>query len=545
MSGRGKGGKGLGKGGAKRHRKILRDNIQGITKPAIRRLARRGGVKRISGLIYEETRGVLKVFLENVIRDSVTYTEHAKRKTVTALDVVYALKRQGRILYGFAFEYATFYIYFSTPAIHPASRLYPFLHGMPNAKPTLTIDLPNSHNVLQFKPLSYIQSRTIPDYTVQDVCELRGTLELFLPTVRRIKAIRVTLKNVEEVIIRGKSSRRIVLEETVTVNTHEELMERGVHIYEFNLRVDSRTPTYERHPCGGTLQYLEAIVEFNEMFSRSLTHRIPLLFVSHPMGDGVIPLDHTHQDYVDDLGPFEVSFKTQHLTVGGFILVEMYLPSPAPGLEVRAITVSLEQHTSVHDDGKLMETLPVDTHTLLSEQPKKDASCLIKVPENSAAIKSFHYAKLPTDDYCRPSTLDWSLARLRQQHFITFDLLYKKDKLRCATVKIPVILPQCLLSVDSVTLPTYGEAGYPVPTKRLWDQPLPRSYTNCSCGKDSLILKADAEGVHDLKKYKPRDEGIWIANLRVKEESISSRDSHEEVRAAKRVNEYRGIEESG
>jgi len=38
MSGRGKGGKGLGKGGAKRHRKILRDNIQGITKPAIRRL---------------------------------------------------------------------------------------------------------------------------------------------------------------------------------------------------------------------------------------------------------------------------------------------------------------------------------------------------------------------------------------------------------------------------------------------------------------------------------------------------------------------------
>ncbi|ODM87136.1 Histone H4 [Orchesella cincta] len=37
--------KGL-KGGAKRHRKVLRDNIQGITKPAIRRLARRrGGVK--------------------------------------------------------------------------------------------------------------------------------------------------------------------------------------------------------------------------------------------------------------------------------------------------------------------------------------------------------------------------------------------------------------------------------------------------------------------------------------------------------------------
>merc|ERR1719163_688893 len=92
---------GVGKGGATRHRKVMRDNIQGITKPAIRRLARRGGVKRISGLIYEETRGVLKNFLENVLRDSITYTEHSKRKTVTALDVVYALKRQGRTLYGF------------------------------------------------------------------------------------------------------------------------------------------------------------------------------------------------------------------------------------------------------------------------------------------------------------------------------------------------------------------------------------------------------------------------------------------------------------
>lgn len=91
----------MGKGGAKRHRKVLRDNIQGITKPAIRRLARRGGVKRISGLIYEEIRGVIKIFLDNIIKDSVTYTEHARRKTVTAMDIVYSLKRQGKTIYGF------------------------------------------------------------------------------------------------------------------------------------------------------------------------------------------------------------------------------------------------------------------------------------------------------------------------------------------------------------------------------------------------------------------------------------------------------------
>ena len=101
MSVRGKGGEGLGQGGAKRHRKVMKDNIKGITKPAIRRLARRGGVKRISGLIYEETRVVVKDWLTLIIKDTVTYTEHAHRKTVSVGDVLQSLKRNGKTLYGF------------------------------------------------------------------------------------------------------------------------------------------------------------------------------------------------------------------------------------------------------------------------------------------------------------------------------------------------------------------------------------------------------------------------------------------------------------
>ena len=98
----GKGGKGVGKVGIKRNKNLRsKPLLEGITKPAIRRLARRGGVKRISFNIYKEIRNVLDGFLKSVIRDAITYTEHARRKTVTALDVVYALKRQGRTLYGF------------------------------------------------------------------------------------------------------------------------------------------------------------------------------------------------------------------------------------------------------------------------------------------------------------------------------------------------------------------------------------------------------------------------------------------------------------
>lgn len=102
--GRGKGlGKGLGKGYVKRRKKPMRDNLHGITKPAIRRLARRGGVKRISGKIYDEVRNVLKEFLTGVVKDAIIYMEHAKRKTVTATDVTYALKISGKTIYGFGY----------------------------------------------------------------------------------------------------------------------------------------------------------------------------------------------------------------------------------------------------------------------------------------------------------------------------------------------------------------------------------------------------------------------------------------------------------
>lgn len=95
-------GKRLGKKGVKRHRKIFCDNIQSITKPAICRLATRcSQVKCIFGLIYEKIRGILKIYLENVICDIIIYIKHVKRKIMIAMDIVYAMKRQGRTLYRF------------------------------------------------------------------------------------------------------------------------------------------------------------------------------------------------------------------------------------------------------------------------------------------------------------------------------------------------------------------------------------------------------------------------------------------------------------
>lgn len=92
-------GKGGGKGGAKRRYITKKRLPTEASKGDIRRLARRGGVKRISSLIYDTTRTVMKTFLEGVVEKAVVHTMHARRMTVTAMDVVFALKCLGRTLY--------------------------------------------------------------------------------------------------------------------------------------------------------------------------------------------------------------------------------------------------------------------------------------------------------------------------------------------------------------------------------------------------------------------------------------------------------------
>ena len=87
-------------GVANRHKKkrYHLDNKLIIDKPAIRRMARRGGVKRICKDIYEDTGGVAKMFVENILKNALTIAE-GNHKIITVGDVLYALRREGRPLY--------------------------------------------------------------------------------------------------------------------------------------------------------------------------------------------------------------------------------------------------------------------------------------------------------------------------------------------------------------------------------------------------------------------------------------------------------------
>ncbi|KAK9831351.1 hypothetical protein WJX81_004658 [Elliptochloris bilobata] len=83
------------------HKLVLKilDRV-GRTYPGLR-LARRGGVKRMTAEVYGDSRSALIAFLRPILHDVVVLVEHGRRFTVTVPDVLLALKRKGRTLFGF------------------------------------------------------------------------------------------------------------------------------------------------------------------------------------------------------------------------------------------------------------------------------------------------------------------------------------------------------------------------------------------------------------------------------------------------------------
>ena len=101
MAGMSKKGKNMKRRGSK---KAGIPSYGSISNGGIKRLARRAGVKRISADSFATIRDAFDRFLDKLVSDSCNYTDCAQRKTLTPQDVIYALKRQGRNLYGYVFD---------------------------------------------------------------------------------------------------------------------------------------------------------------------------------------------------------------------------------------------------------------------------------------------------------------------------------------------------------------------------------------------------------------------------------------------------------
>ena len=168
MSGHGKS-LGKGKGGAKRFRFARADATgpQGaMNKPSIKRLARRGGVKRLTSGIYDVTRQHMLAFLERVLHDTIIFAEHARRKTIQPLEDVHALRRSGVTLYGFGTD----------AALAPGSHSHAHARARPrsSSSPSHSRSRSASHHSDHSQSQSQSQSRVKSGHAVWAENEVLG-----------------------------------------------------------------------------------------------------------------------------------------------------------------------------------------------------------------------------------------------------------------------------------------------------------------------------------------------------------------------------------
>jgi histone H4 len=84
---------------AGRRRRAHDDPLAGLTKPAIRRMARRGGIRRISSLMYGGVREVVRADMAALVADAMRFMAAARRSTISCADVKAAAAHRGLTLY--------------------------------------------------------------------------------------------------------------------------------------------------------------------------------------------------------------------------------------------------------------------------------------------------------------------------------------------------------------------------------------------------------------------------------------------------------------
>lgn len=76
-------------------------SVFGITDPAIRRMCRRAGIKRMNKQVYEVVRDAVVDFIQTTLNRAVIRTDHARHKTISATDVAFGLQSHGTTLLGY------------------------------------------------------------------------------------------------------------------------------------------------------------------------------------------------------------------------------------------------------------------------------------------------------------------------------------------------------------------------------------------------------------------------------------------------------------
>ncbi|GAA5824184.1 hypothetical protein JCM11251_001557 [Rhodosporidiobolus azoricus] len=380
------------------------------------------------------------------------------------------------------------------------------------AQPTLEVSLfPRAREDFFLHPNPTVGAPT-EDETVT------GHVRLWLPKPRTLKDLTVTL--VGQYDIGWPDSSRPYesgkfLERTVSLVQGSEglKLEKGEHTFEFVFVIPDNSACYTRCRFGRIRHYITARARgINKAGSDLVSNDKPIYCIANPGVNGISrpppPLFLKFDGNEDELGIYTLALQSQHIMVGGLLLLRLSLPFPSSDVLIFSITVKILQQFTLRS--------PLEDHYTSTPSPSPQTVMILDSahPPNNARMQDegrgeqpsarpcldrplkalkkdemwniIHLARLPNDNYIRPSTPDGTDTPIAIHHTLLCEITYRpmsegesnpmpastkgkgkekeekkqrdpKPEMKKLTVSRPFDLWSCCCFLDSLTLPVYSE----------------------------------------------------------------------------------------
>ncbi|ORY81228.1 hypothetical protein BCR35DRAFT_304079 [Leucosporidium creatinivorum] len=328
-----------------------------------------------------------------------------------------------------------------------------------------------------------------------------GSIMLYLPKARTLEGLTVRLVGRQDINFGDMraSESSISLDKEVTLNIRQNaVLEKGEHRFGFSLIIPSSTACFERCNWGRVKHTVTATAKgLGQLGGDVVSPAVRLALIVNPGGAGASepPPSYSqhHEGVAEDLGPYSMSLRSQHIMVGGLMLCRFHIFSAPCALIIHSVKVKVTQHFTLvsPSDPTRTSTMPPDTRTVISlgsqqlpnygkiDQRDRYHSGPLHRLEKGEEYKLHHLGRMPDHDFLRPSTSEWSESAIRVRHDISLEITYQvledassrsksrerggkgkeKDDLykpKKLVVSQPLTLFSCCAFVDSLTLPVYS-----------------------------------------------------------------------------------------
>ncbi|WWC63208.1 uncharacterized protein I303_105808 [Kwoniella dejecticola CBS 10117] len=232
---------------------------------------------------------------------------------------------------------------------------------------------------------------------------------------------------------------------------------------------------------------------------------------------GVTQLDIRKEGFVDGLGTWRFSANADVFSISSVLLLSIKLPSPSSTTTIFLCRLVLSQTYSIvsprtpnqppHAPETARQHILYQVgrpHKPNEKYPGREVEALWRgndVPgrgkkdELGSGWKIRAVARLPGHDKIRPTTCDGTITPIRVKHELLLQVFYSVDgrcvfndpiegpgELRMMSVKMPIAVPSCCLTLNALDLPTY-EVAHSAPPENI-DSIIssPPGKNLCMCG---------------------------------------------------------------